>query len=436
MTELQGVFGVGVTVDTASYVDRGGLDARFRWALNTGKHIAVHGGSKQGKSWLRSRALDEDKAIVIQCTPSATPDSLLREALGCLGVRATIKLTSSHDLQGTLDFKGNIEVGVALLGKTKIDAEVKGQAKSGNHVETELIGQTPGDLSWVSKAILESGKRLVLEDFHYVDEKVQRQLAFMLKAMGEYGLFVVVVGVWPKDHLLTYYNGDLDGRVEDIHLTWLDSELAQVLENGAKALNIKLDDSLVEQLVQKAYGNVGLLQRLIEQLCVAEGILRSHPGFTRRRIDGTTSFPRALVAVAEQMQGRYQTFADNFVRGMRRLPEGLEVYRHLLETVTEADDLELRDGIDSKVLLERINTHGSTEIRPSDLTQALDRLDRLQVKIDVNPLVLTYNKSGRKLTLADRSFLFYRSHGNPRWPWNADEPEIVNDLFSTEPLDF
>jgi hypothetical protein len=36
--------------------------------------------------------------------------------------------------------------------------------------------------------------------------------------MGEYGLFVIVVGVWPKDHLLTYYNGDLEGRVEDIHL--------------------------------------------------------------------------------------------------------------------------------------------------------------------------------------------------------------------------
>jgi hypothetical protein len=52
-----------------------------------------------------------------------------------------------------------------------------------------------------------SGKRLVLEDFHYLSEAAQKDLAFLLKAMGEYGLFVIVVGVWPKDHLLTYYNG-------------------------------------------------------------------------------------------------------------------------------------------------------------------------------------------------------------------------------------
>jgi hypothetical protein len=36
---------------------------------------------------------------------------------------------------------------------------------------------------------------------------------FMLKAMGEYGLFAIVIGVWPQDHMLTYYNSDLEGRL-------------------------------------------------------------------------------------------------------------------------------------------------------------------------------------------------------------------------------
>jgi hypothetical protein len=31
-----------------------------------------------------------------------------------------------------------------------------------------------------------SGKRLVLEDFHYLSEAAQKDLAFLLKAMGEY----------------------------------------------------------------------------------------------------------------------------------------------------------------------------------------------------------------------------------------------------------
>ena len=79
-------------------------------------------------------------------------------------------------------------------------------------------------------------------------------------------------------------------------------------------------------------------------------------------------------------------------------------------------------GIDSRELLKRIQTADpDASIRQSDLTQALDRVDRLQVKIGVQPLVLTYNRDRRRLFLADRSFLFYRQYGSPTWPWEKDE---------------
>ena len=134
------------------------------------------------------------------------------------------------------------------------------------------------------------------------------------------------------------------------------------------------------------------------------------------------------------MEGRFQTFADNFVRGMRRLPEGLEVYKYLLQAATDASDHALTEGIDSAALLAAIAEHGGQAIRPSDLTQALDRIDRLQVKIEVRPPVLTYSKAGRKLFLADRAFLFFRRNGEPRWPWTTGEPEITNDLSGGNPL--
>ena len=72
-------------------------------------------------------------------------------------------------------------------------------------------------------------------------------------------------------------------------------------------------------------------------------------------------------------------------------------------------------GIDSSALLQRILAQdGSPGIGQSDLTQALERIDRLQVKMAVSPLVLTYTKSSRKLSLADRAFLFFRRHGARR----------------------
>jgi hypothetical protein len=148
------------------------------------------------------------------------------------------------------------------------------------------------------------------------------------------------------------------------------------------------------------------------------------------------SLGAAKQAVAEQMQGRFQTFAENFVRGMRRLSQGLKVYRHLLQAASDASDEELMAGIDSNVLLQRILAQaGGSGIRRSDLTQALERIDRLQANISVKPLVLTYTKSSRKLSLADRAFLFFRRHGSPSWPWAEGEPDFSNDLAATDPLD-
>jgi hypothetical protein len=435
MVALDEVFGISANVDSSSYVDRGGLDERFKRALASQRHVAVHGGSKQGKSWLRTKGLRNNDAIVVQCQPSSTAASLLREALGRLGVAATLHMSKTREIEGTLDFKGAVELG-KILAKAKVEGSAEITASSSTTTDTEPIGQTAADLLWVARTIVASGKRLVLEDFHYLDEKTQREFAFLLKALGEYGMFVLVVGVWPRDHLLTYYNGDLDGRIEDIHLTWQDAELAQVLQQGADALNIDLDGELVDDLVGEAFGSVGLLQRLAAQMCTAEGVHSTHHGLRKRRLLKGPGLDTAKQAVAEQMQGRFQTFADNFVRGMRRLAQGLEVYRHLLQAATDASDEELMAGIDSSVLLQRISGQGgSNGIRLSDLTQALDRIDRLQVKIAVNPLVLTYSRSSRKLSLADRAFLFFRRHGSPQWPWAAGEPEISNDLAASDPLD-
>src|SRR5260370_40396394 len=117
-------------------------------------------------------------------------------------------MTEKREVQGSLDFKGATELGMMVL---KAKGEAGAQVKSSNQRELDLqpIGRTPADLSWISQTILFSRKRLLLEDFHYVSEQIQKELAFLFKAMGEYGVFLIIVGVWPTDHMLTYFNGDL-----------------------------------------------------------------------------------------------------------------------------------------------------------------------------------------------------------------------------------
>lgn len=422
MTEpkLEQVFGIATQVNSASYVNRGGLDEKLAYYLRTERHIAIHGDSKQGKSWLRANLLAADSTLVVQCQPESTPEAVLREALGQLDVRVELKRTGTTQIEGQLDLAASGQLGNLLVGKVQADLQAGGGASKENTVDQEPIGTTMADLSWIARILKASEKRLVLEDFHYVSEDNRKSFSFILKALGDYGVYVILVGIWPEDHLLTYYNGNLDGRVEDLRLVWDNDDLAAVLDKGCEALNITMTEDLRAALVSDAFGNVGLVQRLAEQVCVNAGVMeRQDAALT---IGVGEELDAARLTVSDRMKARYDAFADDFVRGMKRMKEGLAVYKHLLRAFTASKSEDLIEGIDSSDLLERIQeSHPDPPIRGSDLTQALDRVDRLQAKIGVQPPVLTYNHDRRRLFLADRSFLFYRQHGDPTWPWEKDE---------------
>ncbi|MEH1830878.1 MAG: hypothetical protein V7L29_02045 [Nostoc sp.] len=62
----------------------------------------------------------------------------------------------------------------------------------------------------------------------------------------------------------------------------------------------------------------------------------------------------------------------------------------------------------------RINK-SEPQVRLSDLSAALNRLDKLQADRSISPLILSFNPDSRKVQLVDRELLFYRKYGNPRW---------------------
>jgi hypothetical protein len=416
---LQDVFGVTPREQQHSYVDRGGLDARLSYAVSTQRLVIIHGDSKQGKTWLRQRVLDVDDCVPVQCQIGATPASILTQALGRLGVRAELTQTSKNDLSGSMDVSAAGELGVKLMAKLKLQTKVKGGASHSTQRQSAPVGQTPADLAWVADVLNESGKRLVIEDFHYLGEESRRQFAFLLKGLGDYGVHPVIIGVWSQDHMLTYYNGDLSERVEDIHLLWEPDELDAVLTRGGKALNLTMSPSLRQELILDAYGNVGTLQALAEALCQEEGIYE-HLAQSRYLTPGP-ALERSRERIASGMQPRFQGFADAYVAGLRELPAP---QRHVLHAaiavICDRPDDELLHGVSLDHLTSARDEAG---LAHGELVAALSNVERFQSQLDISPLVMTFNSHAQSLCLIDRRFLFFRKYGTPRWPWH--EPDFI-----------
>lgn len=420
---LEEVFGLSAEVQMASYVDRGGLDQRLTYLLRTGRHIAIYGESKQGKSWLRRRLLTPEDTVAVQCLPQSTPEALLATALGRLGVRAELKRTTANLLEGQLDLGAEAEAG-GLLAKLKLTSRTTGKGSRTSTKEDIPLAQTPGDLEWVARVLSASGKRVLIEDFHYLPEKQRPTMAAWIKALGEYGLPLIVVGVWNRANFLPYYQGELSGRVEDVPLRWSDAELEDVLIKGSEALNIEIVPPVRFKLVQASYGNVGLLQQLAERLCLAEGALERKRE-TRVLRDGP-ALRTAAQALADKMGSRFFDFASNFTQGSSARSSKSASYAHLLRAFLTFEDHELVNGVAANQLKERIEELAPGALEPSDVTKALARVEAVQRQTKIWPDVLYYGRDARRLFLVDRSLLFYRKWGAPvQWPWDEEEHETL-----------
>jgi len=314
-------------------------------------------------------------------------------------------------MEGGVDLSAAGDIGFKLVAKASLKSKISSKFRRSSKRELEPIGRGEGDLAWVARILRESKKRLVIEDFHYVDEENRRQFAFLFKALGDYGVHPVVIGVWPQEHLLTYYNGDLAQRIEDIHLLWTAEELEEVLQMGSAALNISMSQSLRREMVSDAYGNVGTLQALAEALCLEEGIgeRQASPVY----LTPGPALTRCRERIAKGMHPRFQGFADAYVLGLRELPEpSRPVMQAAIEAVCDRPDDELLRGVP----LDQLGIP-ATAAR-AEMVQSLGRVERFQAELKISPLVMTFDRHSQAVCLIDRRFLFYRKYAAPKWPWS------------------
>lgn len=405
---LREVFGISSEIPKYTYVDRQGLDELFEYYLGSQKHIVVHGASKQGKSCLRKKKITDDTSLIIQCLPAMEKiEDVWRTALEKAGVKKPSGSSVTKTSGGHLDAEISGQAKIPFLGGVETKASGSIEDSSSKTEESDSIS-SDHFLPRLATFLRENGKRLILEDFHYLPDEVRKAIAFGLKALYEEKAYAIIIGIWSEQNLITYYNGDLTGRIEEINLTWNNHELAQVLSQGEGALNIEFAPGLKTQLLDSAFGNVGLIQRLAEKICLDAKILQSTPN--KQILADIDLLIKARTQLVSDIRQRYNKITEVFKDGMRS-DAVLLLYARIYNALLDSSDEDLINGITYESLFEKIQKDaGGITIRQSDLTSALDKVERLQARKGVTPLLVSYSKDLRKLFLNDREFMFYKKY--------------------------
>ncbi len=407
-----------------SYVDRGHLDDELARLLGRRTHIALRGESKCGKSWLR-RAVIPD-ALVVQCRLGMTTIDIYRDALSQLGIRLVVESKEGDKLTGRVE--ANAEAGVGLLAKVGIRSTVEAVTEQG--ATYKPVGRDLDDLRFIAELLIASGRRLVIEDFHYLSEEARRACAFDLKTLWDFNCFVVIVGIWNDRNLFLNLNPDLSGRVQELPIEWNDADLERIFAKGGAALKIEFSEPIRARAIRDCFKNAGILQRLILGT-LDEAKVYEEQGSTML-VDDEDAYLAACLSYVEELNAVYQTFANRVSSGIRTRRDTTGIYAHAMAVVLEeSDDEELFRGVDIAKIYQKAHARQS-RIQRGNLHTVLSRIEGLQVDDDGRGLVLAYNQRDQEVTVVDRQLLLYRQYATVKWPWEdlireAEEPDPNGD---------
>ncbi|WP_270913489.1 hypothetical protein [Allofournierella sp. CML151] len=404
------VFGVSPQMSDYSYYDRNELDTKLSRLLRRQTHIAIKGPSKCGKSWLRQKCLED--ALIVQCRIGMNADDIYRQCLSSLHVAFNVQRQTQNQISG--EISGNAELKVPLLGNA--NTGLAGSYMRNSSIDTGIDYQTSVEnLEFIAQSINQSGKKMVIEDFHYLGKEARRKLSYDLKTLWDYGCFVIIIGVWTQTNLLTSMNPDLTGRIEELEVSWSDNDLERVIEKGCNALNIRIDSKIVEDMIQDSFGNIGILQSLLLKLVEEQANIEKTQTYCSIITD-PCFYVNAAKSYANQLDGLYQQFAKTLSAGIRQRKNSTGIYALVMEAVVNATDDELIHGFSRNKIYE-ITNGKEPRIQKGNLKTVLIKLADLQEAGSRLSLVISYDESIDAVFAVDLQLLFYRKHHTMRWPW-------------------
>lgn len=427
MPILEEVFGVSAK-PVLSYVERKQVDDNFRDALESGKQIIVYGSSKQGKTALVSKYLPYANHILVSLTPKFTLLDIYQQILSAVGVRISTGITEKSKTEQTLSVGARVKAMIPVFGGGEAETTGKSSAGSGTEKTFEEVPvnlELPQTVADLLKRV-GSSKWIILENFHYLPDDIQKQFAFDLRAFQELGVMFVILGVWRERNRMAQFNGDLLDRTIEIPVEpWTETDFKRVVKKGEESLNVKFSDALVEGAIGASFSSIGVFQELLKNLCIEQQI-KGAEIFTQD-INGNDLLERAVQTKTGDYASRHQRALEAIAAGHNsgglkndRVPLYLPYY--LVRTILDHGFEGVRNGVRRNVMHDWIRSvhHRGDDVRASDMTNLLDGLANLQSVKSISPPIFAYDSQQKLLQVVDSTFYFFIK--------NADRDDALEQI--------
>jgi len=419
------VFGVKSTL-IKSYIERESVDARFKAAINDGNEVIVYGSSKQGKTSLILKHLQEEDYVKVECSPQTSPIDIYKSILRQLRIRYIESETTESGLEHGGKVSGGFKVKIPFVGDSGVNAEVADKAiekssKTETFVEYNL--ELAQDLSELLKDH-DMKKYIVLENFHYLTLDAQESLAYDLRTFQDHHIVFIVLGIWREANRLIQFNGDLLDRVTEVPVEpWSKEDFHRVIEIGENLLNVDFS-GVEERLIADSFDSVGVVQEICKLCCLNAGIEEtSEQTVSIQGKDLDMSLEQKANDYGARHIRNFESFVDIRVRTSTQSGKpSLAFPYYFIRLLLTHEFEDIQKGLSRATLLEEIRRihHRPDDVRSGDLGQFIHNLTQHQISKKIQPPFVDYDRGGKIMKIIDSSLYFFLKH--------CDREEILADI--------
>ena len=432
-TTLEKVFGISKD-PILSYYERLRVDGLLQDALKSDKQIIVYGSSKQGKTALVGKHVPYQNNIVVSLSPVMEIRDIYRSILSAIGVEVVSETETNSSNESSLTVGARVKALVPFLTSAEgsIDSEVKGiTGKKTTSVPIEINIEIPNDIAPIIKKVGEN-RFVILENFHYLNEEIQKKLAFDLRSFQELGIRFIILGVWREKNRLTQFNGDLTDRITEVPVEpWEKEEFEQVILRGSRYLNIKIGSKVRSAIIASAFDSIGVVQELLKTICRLRSVFGTQAALVEIDDPGI---------VDDAIREKVQDYSSRHIRALESIAEGrrstsmsseglipLYLPYYTVKAFLSFDFDDVVKGIRREKLEEEIKKthHRGQDIRPSDMGWLLTNLALLQSEKKIVPPIFDYDQATRTIRVVDSTFYFFLR--------NVNRKEVLENI--NNPLD-
>ena len=236
-----------------------------------GNQIILYGHSGGGKTTIIRKVLEtlNRNYIVTSCVTDSTIDEIIVNAFDKINPFYTSERSCKTTFKITNSLKASYHKIEASLSSEFSEEVSQKQVRA---LPLQLTFERLGEFLGAAECIW------VIEDFHKVKENEKQRLSDIMKSFVDISndyekVKIIAIGAVATAREVINYNQDIVTRISEIPIPLLSKdELSQIIENGAKLLNVEFEGKLIDGTVYYSNSLGSLCHQLCYSHCEEQGI--------------------------------------------------------------------------------------------------------------------------------------------------------------------